>query len=161
MTPSMQMEQFSMAYIRAVAASASYQISKPEPDTDSVDGILMASFGRKPQLNFQAKATTQDIRIGSELHFPLSIKNYNDLRADTLIPRILIVLLMPREQSQWINQTDEELCLRRCAYWVCLADKPDTTNTSSVTVEVPTSNVFDHEQLVDLMQKVNRGDALC
>ena len=161
MTPNMQMEQLSMAYIRAVAASAGYQISKPEPDTDSVDGVLMASFGRKPQLNFQAKATTQDFRIGSELHFPLSIKNYNDLRADTLIPRILIVLLMPREQAQWMNQTDEELCLRRCAYWVCLADRPDTTNTSSVTVEVPTSNVFDHEQLVDLMQKVNRGDALC
>ena len=93
--------------------------------------------------------------------FSLPVKNYNELRADTLIPRILIVLLMPQDQSQWINQTVEELCLRRCAYWVCLADKPDTSNTFSVTVEIPTSNVFDHEQLVDLMQKVNRGDALC
>lgn len=43
MTVNMQMEQFSLAYIRAVAARGGYQVTRPEPDLDSVDGILMSS----------------------------------------------------------------------------------------------------------------------
>ena len=45
-----QKEQFSLAYIRAVAAQAGYQITKPELDNDSVDGTLIADCGRRPRL---------------------------------------------------------------------------------------------------------------
>ena len=69
MTPNMQMEQLSLAYVRAVAASAGYQLTRPEPDVDSVDGVLMASFGKRPRVDFQAKATAQDIVAGNDLHF--------------------------------------------------------------------------------------------
>ena len=161
MTPNMQMEQLSLAYIRAVSANVGYQITKPEPDIDSVDGVLRASFGRRPSIDFEAKATTQYIVRGDELRFPLPVKNYNELRADTLTPRILIVLLMPEESSDWLRQTHDELCLRRCAYWLSLEDRPATSNTTTVTVPIPTVNVFDSPKLIDLMQKAERGDALC
>ena len=161
MTPNMQMEQLSLAYIRAVAADAGCQVTRPEPDIDSVDGVLMSSFGRRPRIEFQAKATAQTIFRGDELHFPLPVKNYNELRADTRTPRILIVLLMPEEESHWLHQTDDELCLRHCAYWHSLEGQQSTLNTSSVTVQIPAINMFNSQQLVDLMQKAERGDALC
>ena len=44
MTPNLKMEQRSLAVIRAVAADAGYQVVTPEPDVDSVDGVLMARF---------------------------------------------------------------------------------------------------------------------
>lgn len=157
----MQMEQLSLAYIRAVAADAGYQVSRPEPDVDSVDGVLMASFGRRPRIEFQAKATTQDILRNGELHFPLPVKNYDELRAYTRTPRILIVLLMPEEKPDWLQQSNDELCLRRCAYWLCLEGWAATPNTSTVTVPIPALNVFNSQQLVGLMQKVERGEALC
>ena len=88
MTLNLKMEQFSLAYIRAVVASAGYQMVRPEPDTDSVDGILMSDFGSRPRIEFQAKATAQDIVRSGNLHFPLPIKNYNELIIHTKVPRI-------------------------------------------------------------------------
>ena len=55
MTPNLQMEQLSLAYVRAVAAGAGYQVSIPNPDVDSVDGVLASSMGRRPRIEFQAK----------------------------------------------------------------------------------------------------------
>lgn len=156
-----QKELFSFSYIDAVASQAGYQRVQPHVDHDSVDGILLADFGRRPRIEFQAKSTELDIVQGNNLHFPLPVKNYNDLRADTRTPRILIVVLVPKEKEQWVNQTEDELCLRRCAYWTCLEGSTDRPNTSSVTVYVPTANVFSSDQLTDLMQKAERGDPLC
>ena len=156
-----QKEQFSLAYIRAVAAQAGYQITRPELDSDSVDGMLIADFGRRPRIDFQAKATSQQIVRGDNIHFALSIKNYNDLRRHTRTPRILIVVLMPSDTSQWLTQNHEQLCLRHCGYWLSLEEHQEVSNTTSVTVHIPLVNMFNAEQLVDLMTKVEKGQSLC
>ena len=161
MTLNQQMEQFSLAYIRAVAAQAGYQVTRPEPDTDSVDGVLMAGFGRRPRIEFQAKATSQDILREDSLYFPLPVKNYEDLRDDVLVPRILIVVLMPREEHQWLSQTEDELCLRHCGYWLSLEGQPAVSNRSSVSIAIPTTSIFGRTQLCDLMAKANAGRPLC
>ena len=156
-----QKERFSLSYIDAVASQAGYQVIEPRVDHDSVDGILMADFGQRPRIDFQAKATELDILRGSNLHYPLPVKNYHDLRVVTRTPRILIVVLVPSEKQQWVSQTEDELCLRRCAYWTCLEGCPDTLNSSSLTVQLPTANIFSGDQLIGLMQKAERGEALC
>ena len=161
MTPNQQMEQFSLAYIRAVAAQAGCQVTRPEPDTDSVDGVLMSGFGRRPRIEFQAKATSRDILRDGSLHFPLPLKNYDDLRDDVLVPRILVVVLMPREEREWARQSEDELCLRRCGYWLSLEGRPAVPNTSSVSIAIPTANVFARAQLCDLMANANAGVPLC
>ena len=156
-----QKELFSLAYIRAVAACAGYQTIRPELDNDSVDGMLIADFGRRPRIDFQAKATSQQIVRGENIHFALPIKNYDDLRADTRTSRILIVVLMPEEKRQWLTQTQEQLCLRHCGYWISLEGHQMVSNTTSVTVHIPLDNMFNVEQLVDLMTKVEKGQSLC
>lgn len=156
------MELFSLAYVKAIAAVAGYAVTAgPYPDDDSVDGILTGDFGRRPRIDFQAKATGRDVLRGDSLHFPLPVKNYNDLRLPTRTPRILIVLLMPEDLDRWTWQTPEELCLRHCAYWQCLEGEPDSPNTTSVTVQVPTAQLFSPDQLTSLMLKAERGDPLC
>lgn len=157
----MQKARFSLAYIEAVASVCGYQVVEPKVDRDSVDGILMADFGRRPRIEFQAKATSQNILSGNQLNFPLDIKNYDDLRIEAINPRILIVLLMPEKDSEWVQQTQEELCLHYCAYWKSLQGRPDSSNAYTVTVNLPTANVLAREQLIDLMQKAERGEALC
>ena len=160
MTPQMRMEQFSLAYVRAVVSVAGYQVGRPEPDVDSVDGVLLASFGRRPRIDFQAKATSQALLRNGVIHFPLPVKNYDDLRADTRTPRLLIVLLIPGDDSDWLTQTDDELCLRRCAYWFSLAGRPAVTNVRTVTVQIPIANMFDRTQLDSLMSRANAGSPL-
>ena len=68
------------------------------------------------------------------------------LKEDDL-PRVLILLLMPDDDTQWLAQTVDELCLRRCAYWVDLMGKMPSSNVSTVRVFVPILNMFDQTGL--------------
>ena len=146
------MELFSLAYIRAVAAQAGYQVTRDETDT-GLDGMLKSDTGLRAAVEFQAKSTSRDIRAGDHLRFPLPLANYEILRAaNPVIPRILIVILMPRDVGQWLDQSERELCLRHCAYWLSLAGEPAVPNTTSITVHIPNANVFGAEQLHSLMQ---------
>ncbi len=162
MTPNIRMSRFSIAYVRAVAAASGYGVQETslDEDLDSVDGKLVSFAGTRPQIDFQAKATSQMLVHGDMIHFPLPVKTYDDLRADTRTPRILIVLLMPGDDSAWLTQTDDELCLRRCAYWFSLAGRSVVPNVSTVTVQIPIANMFDRTQLDGLMSRANVGSPL-
>ena len=153
-------ERFSFAYIRAIAALAGFYVDEPQVDRSSIDGVLRADFGRGPRIEFQAKATSQDILRENHLAFPLPIGNYKDLSQDAMIPRILIVVLMPQEWAQWLYQTSSKLCLRHCAYWLSLKGQPPVPNTTSVTVHIPVNNIFGSEQLAALMEKVERRESV-
>ena len=160
MTPNLEMEQRSLVVVRAVAADAGFQVVRPEPDIDSVDGVLMASFGRRPRIEFQAKSTSRNIVNGDRLRFPLPVKNYDELRIASWTPRILIVALMPNDSELWLKQTDDELCLHSSAYWLSLSGMPERSNVASVTVTIPTANVFDRAQLDALMYRAEAGSPL-
>ena len=164
MTSNMQKELFSIAYIRAVTAVSGYQVNRPELDFDSVDGVLASSERRRARIEFQAKATSRDVLKGENIRFPLKMKNYDDLRPpvdEITVPRILIVVLVPQEPEDWLTQTHDELCLRHCGYWLSLEGRPEVPNTNTITVSIPTSNIFDSSQLRDLMTKAGDGRPLC
>ena len=150
------MEQLSIAYVRAVAAQAGWKIGAINVDTDSGDGILMSDVGNCPRIEFQLKSTARDIMRGDGLHFPLSVKNYNDLRKETDVPRILIVMWMPKNEADRLNQTEEELCVRHCCYWASLEGEPPTQNVETVTVVVPVGNVFDAAQLNNMTNLIDQ-----
>ena len=40
-----------------------------------------------------------------------AIKNYDDLRADVIAPRLLVVVCVPEDCEDWTRQTEEHLCL--------------------------------------------------
>ena len=62
-----QKEQFSIAYFRAVAAAAGYNVYKPEVDDSSVDlgikGYRESGMRYPPQLEVQPKNAQQKIHI--------------------------------------------------------------------------------------------------
>ena len=155
-----QKSRFSLAHIEAIASHAGFQVEEVKVDRDSVDGTLKADLGRRPRIEFQAKATARDVVRDGHIHFPLPVKNYNDLRLEAINPRILIVALLPLEVEDWVNQTDEELCLRHCSYWMSLRPEPATSNQNTITVRLPLGNLFNSAQLVDLMQRTERTGAL-
>jgi len=150
-------EALSRAYIQAVAGAAGYSIAIPDFDRDSVDLTIASSGVMRPRLDAQLKATTNIGRVGSAIHFPLSIKNYDDLRIVTQTPRILIVLEMPKDEKDWVTITVEQLILRKAAYWVSILGMPDVDNDVSVTVPIPVSNVFDVAAVTDLMERSRQG----
>jgi hypothetical protein len=153
-------ERFSLAYINAVATYADCEVIEPKVDRRSVDGILKRATISET-IGFQAKATSQDFlsRDGHAVHFPLPIRDYDNLRVEKH-PFILIVVLLPDEETEWLTQTDDKLCLRRCGYWLSLTGHNPVPNRNGVTVRIPMTNVFSSAQLTDMMDKVATGETL-
>jgi hypothetical protein len=86
------------------------------------------------------------------LSYPLPVRNYDILRdSNATVDSILIVVLNPQQHDEWVHHTEEELCMRYCAYWMSLDGAAPTSNTSTVTVHIPTSQVFEGGQLCTLM----------
>lgn len=151
-------EALSRAYAYAVAARAGYVTSTPDPDRDGVDLRIQAGGAMRPALELQLKAT---INLGQPhegyFHFPLKRRNYDLLRLPTQTPRLLVVLDLPRDEQRWMTVTADELILRRSAYWLNLKGCEESDNQSSVTVRIPTGNLFTVESVRALMDQSRGG----
>jgi hypothetical protein len=54
--------------------------------------------------------------------------------------------------------TEEELMLRRCAYWLSIKGKEPTTNSSTIRVTIPRANRISAEALQGIMERVRNGE---
>ena len=153
-----QEEALSRAYAHAVAARAGYITAVYDVDRDGVDLRIQAGGAIRPALDLQLKAT---VNLGAQRHgyfrFPLKRGNYDQLRIDTQTPRLLVVLDLPRDRHEWMTITENELALRRRAYWLSLKGYEETDNRSSVTVRIPSDNLFDVDGLCALMEQSRTG----
>lgn len=157
-----RLQEFSFAYVRAVAAAAACEVQRVEVDRDSVDLTLkrktVDTKCRSPQLDVQVKSTSSKCRGDECVRYALDLKNYNELRGSNLaVPRILVIVLVPLDFGDWIRHSEDELALRYCAYWQTLRDAPETANTSTVTVTIPRSQVLDGPGLDAIFTRLASG----
>lgn len=158
-------EQFSHAYVRAVASVAGYSASIPEVDDDSIDLVLAGrsvdGIPCRPRIELQLKCTSEDVVRADKIIYPLKRKNYDELKlTNLLVPRLLVVVHVPESEEEWLRHSEDELALRRCGYWVSLYGDPETTNQTKVTVYLPRTNVFDVVGLRGLMGRASRKEPL-
>jgi len=71
-----------------------------------------------------------------------------------------VVLVLPEDEGLWITQTEQELILHHCAYWMSLRGQPPRTNRRSVRVEIPRANIFSMGAFQNLMEQIKRGEFL-
>jgi hypothetical protein len=160
-------EQFSNAYVSAVAAVAGFATYIPQPDIDSIDlGIAdKGSRGiiRSPNLHLQIKAPYRHNVINTHtMSYSLKKKNYDDLRhIDFHIPRILIVVILADDINDWLYQSDQELIMRHCAYWTSLRGKPELPfDKETKSVSLSKEQFFNVEGLQNIMDKISNGENL-
>lgn len=171
MNEEIQKQELSFAHIYTIATKVKIKFEDPRVDDDSVDITLVAtgkldedSIWDSPKLDLQAKSTTKQlIEENPEkdyFSFPLSIKNYNDLRANTQTKRLLVVYILPEEKNEWVNYCTDFTISKRCAYWCNLHGEPEVNNSSTVTVHIPKINIFSPENLIKLMTLISKGESL-
>jgi Domain of unknown function (DUF4365) len=107
-----QKEQFSYAYIYAVALTAGYsfQVAAKPLDFDGIDIILAGGSGggiiRYPRLELQVKCTSLDLVSNDIIRYPLALKNYNELRVENVqTPRILAIVVVHDNLNNWLTQS--------------------------------------------------------
>ena len=154
-----QEEALSRAYVSAVAADAGYTLAEQDFDRDGVDVQVRAGGAMRPSLDIQLKATVQlsDGQDGA-FRYPLRRRNYDLLREQTLVPRILVVLDLPSDKDEWVRILPSKLVMKRCAYWVSLKGFPETQNSATVTVKIGKQNRFDTGCLRELMDRARKGE---
>ena len=148
-SPNFIQEQLSWAYVRAVTYRAGFRIYTPEVDDHGIDGTIQSYDSGVNKVDFQLKSTTLYEVRGADMIYDLRVENYNRLVQDDGLPRVLILYAMPSDDSLWLAQSEDELCLRKCAHWVSLMGMDRSPRESGTTrrVRLPLSNIFSEDGL--------------
>ncbi len=147
-------EELSNSYVRAVIFDAAFNLALPVKDVFGIDGTIVSMTGGINRVDYQLKATTRYDLSGNEIRYDLRVEDYNRLVREDDLPRVLILYLMPSDRSQWLIQSQSELCLMECAYWVSLMGGAPSHNDSTVRVSVPIANVFDRNGLHNMFRQL-------
>ena len=77
-------------------------------------------------------------------------------RSPVSVHKILVVMLVPRGQEQWLRVGHDRMELRHCCYWANLAGHP-VTGRHRTTVRISTARIFDDRALCEIMARVGAG----
>ncbi|MFE5855278.1 DUF4365 domain-containing protein [Streptomyces sp. NPDC056500] len=160
------METLQVAYLHAVAAAAGCSLSQPFPD-NGIDwhvshGSPDHSVDDEVTIKVQLKSTYQlapHPGFAQRPDFPFTLNNDHLVklaRTPVSVHKILVVMLVPRTQDDWLRADHDRLDLRHCCYWTNLAGHP-VTGRHKTTVRVPTSRIFDDRALCEIMTRVGAG----
>jgi hypothetical protein len=165
LTPAHRQEALSRAYIHAVAARCGMSCAFRDFDY-GIDVTLRHIKDREGRhvesgygLDIQAKSTTRAAVGETDVAYDMEVKAYEDLRdPEVEFPRILVLLVLPEDEVEWLGLTEEHLLLRRCAYWLNLHGAAPTDNKNTVRVFVPRANVFSPEALGQIVERIKRRE---
>lgn len=164
--------ELSYAYLHAVSSKAgmSCETTGRHVDNMGIDAQIRASeqFSTDSILtditiDIQLKATTDTPSNRNEKlsYFIRDIKHYDKLRKESItIPRILVVLFLPGDDNEWLQQTEEHLIIKKCAWWVSLKGAKESDNTSGQTVYLPVNQIFNVDGLRNIMTKLSIQEEL-
>jgi hypothetical protein len=160
-------ESLSRAYIHAIAARCGLGCSFREFDY-GIDLTVhdIARKGRRYvesgfKLDIQAKCSSTAVVTASHVLYDMEIETYDNLcDPEVGCPRILVLLVIPKDESAWTEQTEEHLLLRKSAYWKCLKGLGATTNSGKIRVSIPRTNLFSVDALTRLMDKIRKREEL-
>ena len=170
LTENHRKESLSRAYVQAIAGHAGLNI-KLEQNVQQhdygVDGtirrISLVDGEREDTgfcLDFQVKATIQWKCEGDDVIYRMKASSYNKIvrqnNRTRALPRILILMCLPRDPTAWLDTDEERLLLRKCSYWKRLVGDP--TEDSHCTIRIPRSNRLDSDAVKSLLAKVESGE---
>jgi hypothetical protein len=163
LTRNHRQEALCRAYVQAVAALAGAATSVPTPDY-GVDLSLrdieqrgQRYLDRRLQVDLQLRSTTRAILADTSVSYDLDVQTHEFLREESSVRCLLVLLVLPEAETEWLSQTVEELILRRCAYWHSLRGAAPSRAASSVRVSIPRSQVFSAEAVHLILERLRQG----
>jgi len=165
-----RMEDFSYAYIRALAAQSGFTY-KQEPkgmdnigiDASVTDPLRFDSF---PPVRFSAqikcvrKSKLNHRKRG--IFYSLKKKYYDPLTKSRPFNTILlIILVVPDNSNDWIIRDIDSVIVKHDCYWFCLGGKPFSSYTnedSKEQIELVQTALLTPTSFPELMQKIADED---
>jgi hypothetical protein len=161
---SARQEQFSLGFVRMIAAAAGCSIKSHETDYDGVDITIASSANYETyygaEFELQLKCTTQqdllrDDHLGWTMKREPFLKLTNPKR---YLQAFLGVLLVPASHQQLLDISEERLITDSRMYFQHARLLGEITEgTATKTVRLPRSNLFDVGGLQGIMQRIGEG----
>jgi hypothetical protein len=167
LTQQHRQECLSRAYIQAVAGRAGMNCLFREFDygIDITLTDIQLRNGRRVEsgfkLDIQAKSSINAEVSDDGISYKMETKTYDDLRDPTTgSPRILVLLVLPKDEDQQVHISHENLIVRHSAYWLSLKGMEKLPNQRSVSVHISRANLFTADTLEQIMLAVKTGKDL-
>lgn len=165
MTPQHIEEDLSRAYVFAVSARAGMNVSFSQSHDYTIDGHIhevCRSHGRYVEsgiaLDFQLKASKRCVDDGNFIKYDFDADTYNYLRTRTdqkhTTPVVLLLLVLPQDENEWLNVSQEALILKKACYWAKITGN-FTQNSSTTRIEIPKSQLFDVSAVTEIFANIN------
>ena len=163
-------EGIGISYVKAICNRAGYNLAIDENDFGcdiTIRDLMIRDSGRTFwsgfNLDVQLKCTENWRENDDNIIFDLKNKNYNDLLENNqgATKRMLVVMLMAKEQDKWIDHSTESLIIRKCAYWKSLVGMTPVEDIKSTTaISIPKTNLFSQNTIEEIMQKIKQGEEI-
>lgn len=161
-------EKISVCYFSAIAAKANTIFNINSSDEDGIDATIRKELTTKDgeeyesELNFQLKSVYSRASFGyydnGDIYYDLKVKNYNNLVTAAAVARYLVLLILPREMKDWVIESPDKITIRESIYYLSLKGNAPSSNEGTVRVRIPKENVFNHANLIKMLQKEADGD---
>lgn len=158
------LEQFSIGFVRMVAAAAGCSVKSHATDYDGVDITVTSSADYEvwhgAEIELQLKCTRrQGVLHGDHLSWQMETNALRKLTLKRFTPAVLGVLLVPREDDHLLELDEHHLRTESRMYWEHARnlDQHVGADQASKTVLLPRSNLFDVPNLLKIMQVVGEG----
>lgn len=157
-TTAHRMESRSRAYVQAVAAQAglNYAVLAYDYGIDIVlreveqVGPHYVDTGRA--LDIQLRSTAGALVTDTEVRYDLDVRTYDHLRdGQTRATRVLILLVLPSDETEWVKQTLDGLLVRGSAYWLVMRGRPAVENTATIRKTIPRNQIVTGDGLRQLL----------
>ncbi|PSL53286.1 uncharacterized protein DUF4365 [Saccharothrix carnea] len=157
-------EQFSLGFVRMVAAAAGCSIKSHATDYDGVDITITSSAEYErfysPDFELQLKCTTrQDLLASDHLAWRMERKPFLKLvNPKRYNEAFLGVLVIPDDPAKLLELTEDNFTSSSRMYWEHAAKLGSIgDDAESKTVHLPRSNLFTVDALRGIMQRIGEG----
>jgi hypothetical protein len=158
------MEQLQEGYVSAVAATAGATAQRVTRDMHKWDLELV----RQPDValeetavRVQMKSTTGVHPRPGDTHFGFRFESRTDFESlamrRKLQKRILVVMLIHKDQHRWTYAHQRAMLVRHCCYWLNLEGLTAPVKPVRPVVAVPLANVFDATALTAILNRIEAG----
>jgi hypothetical protein len=161
-----QKEEFSVAYVHAIASVAGFALERYKVDNDSADVVIRSDLEYdgydQPRVEIQVKSTAKLVERKGVLTYDVPANNYQALRSPKRhCPLYLVVVHVPDVATDWMRQVRRNLAhMRNCAYYAELHGEPVKENSQTVRVKIPSTQIFGPDVLTRWIERVGNGDYL-
>ena len=161
MIPTNRKEELSISYLNALCAVQGIAMERRKHDNDGIDFNLHKEIICKDdiskfraQFDVQLKASSSGYtEYENHYAYAIDMKIFNDLRRPATVKPYIFLLILPKEEQEWLIHTIDELMIKKCMFWLDLLELPPSDNTSNITLHFPKENVVTLEQLEEFLQK--------